>query len=325
LLVSDLTHLLESGEYRRCLDEALVLLERGGHDGESEARIQAAICRSRLELTDYFGAVQAGEVAVDLAGGAAAFDLLGLALVDLGTAYAQIHRPSQAIAVFQRYLSELTFFTAARCMEGTVLRRLASALQQHGRSGEALERLWEAHEWFERYGDEKSAVDCRRAAIRVYLEQAQSQSALALIREGDRYSETHPWDRDLLVAHMLDRALFCMVTGRHEDSIQEAFRALEAAGSETLQVCEAQLILSQNALALNQPKDALNFALAARVTAIDGRYYDLEFEASDILFQLLRERGGQLVRELETDYQEQGVDVYHYLSDRVIRRYLRKH
>lgn len=325
MLVSDLTSLLESGEYRRCLEEALVLLDRGDHDAQSEARIQAAICRSRLELTDYFGAVRAGQQAVDLAGGAEAFDLLGFALVDLGTAYGQIHHPVQATSVFERYLSELAIFTAARCMEGTVLRRLADALQQAGRPSEALKRLWEAYEWFERYGDEKSAVDCRRAAIRIHLDLAEPEETVSLIREGDRYLETHPWDREFLIAHLLDRAQFFMATGRHQESIQEAFRALETQGAETVQVCEAQLILSQNALALNRPKDALNFALAARVTAIDGRCYDLEFEASEILFRLLRERGGQLVHELEGDYQEQGVDVYHYLSDRVIQRYLREH
>lgn len=325
MLVRDLTRLMESGDYRQCLDCAVVLLDQSTHDLEARARIHAAICRCKLELTDFFGAAEAGERALELAEAAAMPDLVGSVLVDLGQACLKVRRFDRARSALLWYLDELTSFTAAQCREGLALQLLAEVLDRSGCPEEASERYLQAQRWYLRFGDVKRAAQCVRAVIRMHLEQGAPNCAVEMLRESDCYAAEHPDDQEFLTDHLLDRALFHLVTGRFQESIQEAFQALESAGDRLHQQCRAHLILCQNALATNQPKDALNFALAARVAAIDGRYYDLEFEASEILFRLLRERGTRMLRDLEADYYAQGVDIYHYLSERAVRRMLSDH
>jgi tetratricopeptide (TPR) repeat protein len=323
LSVSHLARLLESGAYEECLALAAALLAEEGHTREGLARIQAAICRSRLELTDYFAAAEAGKVAVLLADEAGAADLLGAVLIDLATAHGQIRRYDEALEAFQRYLAGLPAYTAARCLEGTALQRMAETLRRAGRPAEALTRVQEARRWFDRFGDAASAVQCARAAIRLHLEQGELAQAVPLLQAGDRHAADHPDDREFLSSHLLDRALFRLAAGEYELASAEAFWALEAAGDRLAQQCRAQLLLAQIALARSEHREALTFALAARVSAIDARAYDLEFEASDLLFRLLRERGERLLREVESDYYRQGVDLFLYISERVVSRLTR--
>lgn len=320
MCVSELGRLLQCGEYKRCLEEATALLAAGAHDSEEVARIQAAICRSRLELTDFFGAVAAGQEAVVFAAEAQNYDVIGAALVDLATALVAVRLYDQAVDLFERYLDGLPTYTASRCMEGIALYRMADALHRTGRHRAALECYSRARLWFERFGDEESSRESARAMMRLFLDAGEPEQALPLLLEGDQYAARCPGDREFLGAHLLDRAMYFLAVGRYEESKQEAFRALEAVGDWLVQQARANLLLCHNALALNQPREALAFALAARVSAIDGRLYDLEFEASDVLFRLLRERGTWLLREVEADYREHGVNIYHYLSDQVINR-----
>lgn len=320
MLLGDLVYLLDSGEYRRCLEHATALLNEGGHDVATQARIQAAICRCRLELTDYFAAVEVGREAVSLAEEAAQSDLLGSALVDYATALASVRRHGEAQAGFEQFLSLLDQFTAARCMEGTVLQRLGGVLYDQGSTADALQRYRQAQAWFERFGDDNSARACARAMIRIHLDQGDPAQALPLLQAGDLMAEARPFDREFHTDHLLDRALFHLMVGNPADAAREAFQALELADNRLVPQCRAQLLLCQAALAMNQPKDALNFAMAARVSAIDGRIYDLEFEASEILFRLLQKRGARLLSELAGDYYQQGVDVFQYISERSVRR-----
>ncbi|MDB4895809.1 MAG: hypothetical protein JWN15_2071 [Firmicutes bacterium] len=321
--VNHLARLLESGEYRRCLDEASALLQQGGQSAEAVTRIQAAICRSSLELSDYFAAVDAGRAAVAMAAEAGSPDLLGPALLDLATAHSQIRQYSEAVAVFEQFLEGLATYTAARCLEGTALQRLAETLASAGDPAEALARLCEARIWFERYGDAASAMECARAAMHVHLEQGELAEALPYLQAGARYAAARHGDREFRTNHLLDRALLYLATGQPEAAGAAAFAALEAAEGNLMAQSRAQLMLAHSALAQNKPHEAFSFALAARISAIDGRAYDIEFDASDILFRLLRERGERLLREVEADFYQQGVDIHHYLSRRVVARMTR--
>lgn len=320
MLVSKLARLMDSGDYKRCLEEAALLLAEGGHDAEATARIHAAICRSRLELADYFGAVEAGQKAIALADSAELADLRGFLLPDHAMALCEVRRYDDALAAFDRFLSELPAYTGARCREGSTLQRLAATLYRSGSPEEALKRYWQAHAWFQRYGDSASGVACTRAILRIHLDQGQPEATIPLLLEGDRYAQAHPLDREFLTAHLLDRAQFHLSVGRYDESMREAFQALEAAEDRLVHQSRAHLILAQNALAMDRPQDALSFALAGRVAAIDGKVYDLEFEASEILFRLMQQKGARLVQRLEADYYEQRVDIYRYLSERVVRR-----
>jgi hypothetical protein len=82
-------------------------------------------------------------------------------------------------------------------------------------------------------------------------------------------------------------------------------------------------MLAESALAQDKSCEAFSFALAARISAIDGRAYDIELEASDILLRLMRERGERLLQEVEGDFHREGVDINHYLSPRLVARITR--
>lgn len=317
--VSDLGRLLESGEYKRCLERAEALLEDGEHDAEGAARIHSVILRSCLELTDYFAAAKAGSEAVRLAERAGAPDLVGFALVDLATAEVAIRQYDQALAHIERYMDEMPHYTGARCQEGTALRRLGDVLLHTGRRPEALDRYWDAHRWFIRFGDEPAARECLRVIIRVHLDQGETAQAAPLLAANDEYALSHEEDRLFLTNHLMDRALFHLVKGEHAAAAQVGFQALQLAENRLDQQASAQLLLAQSALAQERPREALSFALAARVAAIDGRLYDTEFAASEILFRLLRTDGPELLKAVAGDFYAQGVDIYHYLSEQVIK------
>lgn len=322
--VNELVRLLESGDYRRCLEQALSLLAEDSLESAGRARVLHVISRSRFGLTDYFGAVEAADQAVALATEAGEQDLLGFALIDLAAAQSKIRRTAEAIASYRRFLSELDSFVAARCMEGTVLSAMARTLAQVGQPEAALRQLAEAIAWFIRYGDEESAHACRRSAAEIHMAQGHFDAARVLLEQGDHYVQNHLANRTVLVDHLLDWAALEYAAGRHQESVQGAFRALEMCVDHLEQQARAQLLLSSNAMAMGQPKDALNFAMGARVSAIDGRFYQMEFEASDIIFRVIRTEGLALLRELETEYYQVGVDLYHYLSARVIDRMARE-
>lgn len=319
--VLELGAMLERGEYQRCLHRAAALLEEGDHDREELARIQGAICRSYLALTDYFAAAEAGAQALRLAEEADAPDLCGFTLLDLATARGAIRQYDAALAALSRFLEELPGYTAARCMEGRALRLMGDLLDRAGMTAEAFARYRQAHSWFERYGDDPGARDCRRGLIRLHLQNGEHTEAAALLHCNELSARRSPDDHPFLTAHWLDRGLLALLKGEHQASIHDSFRALEYAGDRLDQQAQAHLLLCQNAMALNQTHEALQFALAARVAAIDGRAYALEFEASDLLFRLLRRGGPALLQQVAHELYQQKVDIHHYLSDRVLRRY----
>jgi tetratricopeptide (TPR) repeat protein len=319
LSVSRLARLLETGQYKLCLEEANRLLAGGEYDPEETARILAAVCRSCLELTDFHAAVQAGEQAAEVAGAAGAADVLGFVLVDLGTALTKTRRYAEAAAVLGRYLAVLPACTAARCMEGIALQRLADAFRAAERPHKALEQYAAARRWFGRFGDEASARGCLRAMTHLHLELGESEQALSLLLEGGRRLTPRPAGDGEFCERLLDWAAYYLATGQHDASAQAGFTALEAVGDNLDRQCRAQLLLCRNALAQAKDAEALGLAIAARVSAIDGRLYTLEFEATDVIFRLLAKGGGTLLQEVEADFARQGVTIQHYLSEQVLR------
>lgn len=322
LSVNHLGRLLECGEYQECLAAARAMLEDEDQPTEALARIQAAVCRCCLELTDYFAAVEAGEAAAQLAAEAEIADLLGQVLIDLGTAKSCIRRYDEALDCFGQFLDGLPDYLSARCLEGIGLQRMSDTLWRVGRGPEAIAGFEKASRWYEHYGDEQNALACTRALIHIRVARMELTESAALLAVCGRYAGAHPEDKEFLTEFLLDLALVHMAAGKHAESAQMAFQALEAAGDRAAHQSRAQLLLAQNALAQERPLEAVSFAMAARVSAIDGKLYDLEFEASEILFRLLREKGERLLRQLESELAEAHVDLFHYISEQAISRML---
>jgi hypothetical protein len=312
LSVSRLARLLETHQYRQCLEEASALLAAGGHDTEAEARIHAAICRSCLELGAYRVAAQAGDCAVTLARGAGAPDLTGFALADLASAQARERRYEDALQTWNAYLAMLPELVAARCREGMVRFRMGEAFRRIGEPVQAASAYEAARTWFDRFGDEPGAQDCIRALVSLRLEQGDTAAARELLLHEP------PGRRD----HLLDWARYYLAAARPQLAAEQAFLALNQAGESLDLQCQAQMLLCQSALDQAKAPEALAFALAARVSAMEGQLYDLEFEAAAVICRLLKEHGSELLHEVARDFDEQGVDIYQYLGDPGLRRCL---
>lgn len=314
--VTHLARLLETGQFQQCLKEAAALLAAGDHGDESGARIYAAICRSSLELGDDRAALEAGLKAEVLARQSGAADLLGFVLVDLATAQFHLRLFEQALDSLQRYCEGLGTYVAACCMEGIALQRMGDAHRKAGRPADALDCYQRARRWFARYGDEASVLACVRAMVHLHLEGGETASALPYLQESRRGVT----DREGQCNHLMDWTRYYLVTREYDQAAATAFVALECAEDRLAQQSQAHMLLCRAALAQSKPVEALCFAMAARVAAIDGRLYDLEFEASEAVFGLLRSYGAGLLRAVESDFARQGVSVYQYISEEVVRR-----
>lgn len=317
--VCRLVRLLETGQYQHCLKEALALLETGTVDDRNQARIYGAICRCRLELGNSREAEQIGLHALSLAEAAADADLLAPILIDVGTARMRQRRYTTALEAWERYERLLPQLTAAQCQEGWVGRQKAEALQRLGQLDRALDAYAAARRWFERFGDQASARLCQRAMVDIHLGRGDLKRLRRLLAEGDRRMADA--DGAHRTEHLLDWASYLLASGRPAMAAGRAFAVLEQATALDQQG-RAQMILCEAALQQEKPVEAFAFALAARVSAIEGSHYSLEFDASEVIFRLLRLHGSELLNEVAADFERQGVNIYDYLSELAVRRCL---
>jgi tetratricopeptide (TPR) repeat protein len=314
-----LVRLLETGEYQVCLKEALALLDTGTADDSEQARIYGAICRCRLELGNSREAEMIGLHALSLAEALADADLLAPILVDIGTARMRLRRFGPALEAWEQYERLLPQMTGARCREGFVSRQKAEALQGLGQIDQALAAYAAAGRWFDRFGDAASARACQRAMIAIHLERGDLKRVRRLLAEGDRVMPGA--EAAIRTDHLLDWACYLLASGRPALAAARAFAVLDQAASLDQQG-RAQMILCQAALQQEKPVEAFAFALAARVSAIEGSHYSLEFDAAEVIFRLLRLHGSELLDEVAADFERQGVNIYDYLSELAVRRCL---
>lgn len=317
--VGHLVRLLETGQYQHCLKEALALLETDSGDDRDQARICGAICRCRLELGNSREAEVIGLQALSLAEATGDADLVAPILIDVGTARMRLRRYALALEAWERYERLLPKLTAAQCQEGWVCRQKAEALQRLGQVDRALEAYVAAGRWFERFGDKASTRACRRAMIDIHLDRGDLKRVRRLLAEGDRRMADA--DGTFRTDHLLDWASYLLASGRPTMAAGRAFAVLEQSTALDQQG-RAQMILCQAALQQQKPVEAFAFALAARVSAIEGSHYSLEFDAAEVIFRLLRLHGTELLDEVAADFERQGVNIYDYLSELAVRRCL---
>jgi tetratricopeptide (TPR) repeat protein len=306
----ELHRLLESGEYWTCLAQGRDLLEQGLPE-DDRARVLAVLCRCHLALGHMAGAVASGEMAAALAGRLGLRDLEGAALLDLSLGLAGLRRHEEALAALERFRQGLDAYTASRVLEGAALKQTAEVLGQMGRHAEAADWFGRARQWFHRYGDERAAGDCLLEIIGAGLAEGDLVAVGHRLAEAEAQSLSDPGFTARL---LLARARYYRMAGRNQESVDEAFKAMVLAEPLGRVQVEAQLHLSRMAELMKRPVDGLSFAFAARTSAIDGRLYTLEFEASALLMRQIRRYGTATVAELAAELEQRGVDLYQYIS-----------
>lgn len=309
----DLERLMAAGEYQRCLQVGRLLLEEGDPAGEEAGRTWALLCRCYLLAGDPLRALDAGRRAEAIASGQAMADLTAAVLGDLATALATLRRYEEALAVLNRFYRLLPDCTAAQCLEGAALCRHGAVMGQLGRLHEAAARYHEAIRWYRRFGDEAAAGESLQELTQLWLDHQRADQAYSLLLEGDSHLAQYPHERAFHARHRLLRARYHRMAGRWQESTDEAYAALDLSDELSAVRAESQLLLSRNAAEVDQRVEALGFALSARVTAVDGRLYSLEYQACTWLADLVCRYGSAALAELERALEQVGVDLYQYL------------
>ncbi|MFZ5816879.1 MAG: hypothetical protein ACOY93_16555 [Bacillota bacterium] len=321
-----LIRLLEEGEFKKCLRLAEQLMLKGGWSLSEMATINLAICRCRLGIQDPYGAIAAGMLAVKLARDSGEYDLLGRALLNLGTAYVGIRQYDQALQQFYSYLDFLPQFNEARRLEGAIWKHIGVTYQRKLESEKALEALTRAREWFSDRGIDYSTFTCTHDLINTYLQMHETDPMTSLdpvrelLAQQREIARRNPRETYFEGTYLLDLAAFYLHEGRIARAMVAANKGMEVHRGDRIHTFHCQLLLHRCAMEKGDARRALGHALAARVQAVDGRFYELEFLASQAMADVIKQQGPDVVRQLDEEYLAMGVDLGQYLSPWVLRR-----
>lgn len=325
-MVEYLVQLMEEGEFEKCLRLSEQMLLRGGMTLVEMAKLNLVICRCRLGLQDSYGAINSGLLAVKLARDLKEWDTLGRALLNVGTAYMGTRQYDQALQHFYGFLENVHLYTTARRFEGAIWRSIGIAHQRKLESEQAIDALNRAYKWFARQGADHSAFSCMHDLIHTYLHIHEKNPHFAmdqvpeLLNQEQRLARKYPSDTFFQGIYLYDKAAHYLRSRRYGRAMVCAMKALDICRSDFQLTSNAHMILYECSRDLGDTKQALGYALAARVEAIRGRHYELEFLAAQAMAEIIRQQGTESIRELDLEYQAMGVDLGQYLSPQLLRR-----
>ncbi len=325
-MLDTLVRLMEEGEFQKCLRLAEQCMMRGGWSLSEMATINMAICRCRLGLGDPYGAVAAGMLAVRLSKDVGEYDLLARALLNLGTAYVGVRQYDQALEQFYAYFDYHTQYKKSRRLEGAFWKHIGVTHQRKLESQKALEALKKARDWFRRQEVEYSVFTCTHDLINTYLQMHEHDPTRSLAPVKDLLEDQrliarrNPLESYYEGTYWLDMAGYYLHDSRLGRAIVAANKAITLRKGDRMTAFHARMLLHRCYLDLDDPRAALGHALAARVLAVEGRHFDLEFLASQAMADVIREQGAEMVKSLDQEYLDQGIDLGQYLSPWVLRR-----
>lgn len=122
---------------------------------------------------------------------------------------------------------------------------------------------------------------------------------------------------------MLDRAEYHLLGGNVAQAVKESLAALQAAGTDSMRCYHCYCLLMRCAHFQRHPKDALNFAISARIMALDAQRYDLAFQTLQAFEELRRDLGPlsqEFMTELTQEYRAMNVDLSRYLPGDALNR-----
>ena len=326
-MVEYLVQLMEEGEFEKCLRLSEQMLLRGGMTLVEMAKLNLVICRCRLGLQDSYGAINSGLLAVKLSKDLKEWDTLGRAFLNVGTAYMGTRQYDLALQHFYGYLENVHQYTTSRRFEGAVWRSIGVAHQRKLEPKRAVDALNRAQLWFVKQGADHSAFSCIHDLVHTHLQIRETNPNLsaedpvpALLEHERRLARKYPSDTFFQGIYLYDRATHYLRCRRYGRAMVCAMKALETSKTDHQLTSNAHMVLYECSRDLGDTKQALGYALAARVEAIRGRHYELEFLAAQAMAEIIRKQGTDMIRELDLEYQSMGVDLGQYLSPVLLRR-----
>lgn len=325
-MIQVLTALMEEGQYDKCLKAAEQQLLKGGWNISQLAQINLVICRCRLGLQDPQGAVPSGLLAVKLLRDLGEWDLLGRALLNVGTAFVGVRKYNEALEQFYGYFEYLPYYRESKRFEGAIWKHIGITHQRRLETPPAVEALNRAREWFTKHGVDHGAFTCTHDLLNTHLQvhETDPTASLApvveLLAEERAMVKKYPGDTHMRGLLYLDEASYYFQVRRFGRALVRAMQAMEVHRGDPMLNFHSHMVLYRCNRELGHARDALGYALAARVEALHARAYDLEFLASQAMAEVIREQGVEVVRQLDVQYKEMGIDLGQYLSPSLLRR-----
>lgn len=320
--------LMEDGEFQTCMRLAEQQLTRGGLTLAELAKINLVICRSRLGLQDSYGAVPSGLLAVKLARDTAEWDVLGRALLNLGTAFVAIRQYDHALHHFYSYFEHLHQYQIAQRFEGAIWKHIGITHQRKLETDQAIDALQRARKWFEKQEIDLSTFTCMHDIINTLLQKHSADAATSLapveelLKAEFLLVRKYPDDTYYRATYLQDQAAHYLRAGRIPRAMVCAMKAMETRKGDHDLAFHCHMVLHRCCRLVGDAKQALGYALAARVQALQARHYEFEFLATQAMTEVIREQGAKVVHELEKEYQALGIDLSQYMPSSLLRREL---
>lgn len=222
---------------------------------------------------------------------------MGQAALCLGAALARQGRYAEAAAALRRV--ESVHNQLDRAMLAEIRLQLGLLLAQLGESEEAAIQLEQAATEYQALG-----LVARADACRMQLERVKPGAA------GDGPGATGNW------AALMEAARAHLMVGDPVQAVRDGLEALRQAGEDSERCFQCYMLLKRCARVQGHVRDAMNFAISARLMALDARRPDLALDAARELGVLVAQVGEEaevLLRELDEEYRRWGVDLSDFL------------
>ncbi len=313
-----LDQMINDGLYKECLATAEQLL-LGGHNSISElSSINLAIARCRMWLRDYIGAVPAAQLGFKIARDQKLTDLLLKAFDVLGGAYLYSRQYDKVVSIGYEYYELVPPPHQTPVSEGKICNAIGFAEYSQQHYTAAMKSYLRAAGCFRRAKDLESVLRNVIWSIRCAHALGDYVTARNALAEAMRLARSLPAGNWVHQAILVQRSENATGTGRSDRCAMLALRALALQGAPEPRI-RALLLLHKYHLERGEYKDAIGYALAARVTALDARWYHLEYEAAEAMMHTMQAASTEDLFQLDQEYLSTGVDISRYLPDSVLR------
>lgn len=275
-----------------------------------------------LPLPEVLKALEHAESGLRLAGllQAKSLSMTARALVCLARCQAALRRWPQAVDAVRRFQGLRPHVgSAGDLLEAEAMLCLGLTLGHLGRRRSGCTALRAAVTLFERSGQGGRAERCRQHLVRAYLDMGDPTLAEPLLAAGRGYAAAHPDDITARLTGMLAEAEWHLLSGRVHEARRCAYDALKQApvGGSPVR-CQSYLLLAQCAGRIDEPEAALNFALSARITALEAGDHHWGFEATQRLIELYQSLGDQgpvMLANIHDLYRPHGLDIFAFFPE----------
>jgi tetratricopeptide (TPR) repeat protein len=324
-MVEQLIQLMEAGDYEGCLRAAEQVLLRGGLGIVEMAKVNLVIARCKLAANDAFGAIPSGIQATKMSRDAKEWDLFGRSLLTLGAAYVGANNFGEALEQFYTFIKHLADFNLSRRLEGAVWRQLGITYGRMLETEKAIDSLERARRWFARNENEHSQFICGSDLINVYLNRRQRDPEASLepvrtiLAEQKLFAKRMAHEPLYQTHYLYNHGEYYYYMGRTGRAMIMAMQSMELAPDDNAHRFQCHMLLHRCALRQGNGKHALGYAVAARLEAMRGRFYEMELLAVQAITETIRTEGSRVVEELEKDYHEVGLDLSDYLAPGLVK------